>query len=128
MVPITGKDPVQKRIEFISIAIWLVSCVSGYFLLGAHFASGVLIGGALCMVNFTWLYRHAKSALSLTARQGKSFMTKRYFIRLVTMGVLLYLLIAVAKVHVVGLLLGLSVVILGIMSYACFLYIFEGGN
>ena len=128
MPPITSKDPAQRRIEFLSAGIWLVLCTAGFFLAGPDFALSVLIGGLVCMVNFQWVYRHAKTAVTLTARQGRSFMARRYVIRLATMGVLLYLLIAVAKVNIIGLLLGLSVIILGIMSYACFTYLFEGGN
>jgi hypothetical protein len=128
MAPIISKDPVQKHIEIISLTIWLLLCIAGYVLLDTHFASGVLVGGAVCMINYQWLYRHAKAAITLTARQGKSFMARRYFIRLAATGAVLYLLIAIMKVNIIGLLLGLSVVILGIMSYACFTYIFAGGD
>ena len=128
MAPTASKDPVQKRIEAISAGIWLLLCITGYVFLGPHFASGVLVGGIVCMINYQWLYRHAKAAVTLTARQGKSFMAKRYFLRLAATGIVLYLLIAVAKVNIIGLLLGLSVIVLGIMSYACFTYIFAGGD
>ena len=128
MIPITSKDPVQKRIEIISIGIWLLMCLASLLALDRHFASGVFIGGVVCMINYQWLYRHAKAAVTLTARQGRSFMARRYVIRLFTMGAVLYLLIAYIKVDIIGLLLGLSVIILGIMSYACFTYIFDGGN
>lgn len=122
------KEPAQKRIEIISVGIWVVMCVTSYLFFGDRFAFGVLIGGILCLINFQWLYRHAKAAISLTTSKGKSFMAKRYFLRLASMGVILYALIAFAKVDVIGLLLGLSVVILGITSYACFIYIFAGGE
>lgn len=122
------KEPAQKRIEIISVGIWVVLCASGFILLGERFAFGVLIGGVLCLINFQWLYRHAKAAISLTTSKGKAFMAKRYILRLASMGAILYALIAFAKVDVIGLLLGLSVVILGITTYACFTYIFAGGE
>ena len=122
------KDPIQKRIEIIALSIWLVLCVSSFFLFGDKFALGVLLGGVVCIVNYQWLYRHARSAVSLTARQGRSFMAKRYILRLTTTGAFLFALIALLKVDIIGLLLGLSVIMLGIMSYACFIYIFAGGD
>jgi hypothetical protein len=80
------------------------------------------------MINYHWLYSHAKTAVSLTAKQGRSFMAKRYILRLTITGASIFALIAYLKVDIIGLLLGLSVVMLGIMSYACFIYIFSGGD
>jgi peptidoglycan biosynthesis protein MviN/MurJ (putative lipid II flippase) len=122
------KDPIQKRIEYISLTIWIVLCVVSFFVFGDKFALGVLLGGVVCVVNYQWLYSHARGAISLTARQGKSFMAKRYILRLTTTGAVLFALIAYMKVDIIGLLLGLSVMMLGIMSYACFIYIFAGGD
>lgn len=123
-----NKDPVQKRIELISVTIWLVLCVLSFFIFGNKFALGVLLGGIVCMINYQWLYSHAKAAVSLTAKQGGSFMAKRYILRLTITGASIFALIAYLKVDIIGLLLGLSIVILGIMSYACFIYIFSGGD
>ncbi len=123
-----NKDPVQKRIEFISLGIWIALCISSFFIFGNKFALGVLLGGIVCILNYQWLYSHAKAAVTLTANQGRSFMAKRYILRMATTGAILFALIAIMKVDILGLLLGLSTVILGIMSYACFIYIFAGGD
>lgn len=128
MDPIINKDPIQKRIELITLAIWIVLCISALLLFGDKFALGVLLGGTVCIANYQWLYRHAKAAVSLTAKQGRSFMAKRYILRLATTGTVLFILIAKINVDIIGLLLGLSVVMLGIMTYACFIYIFAGGD
>ncbi|HNY65659.1 MAG TPA: ATP synthase subunit I [Deltaproteobacteria bacterium] len=122
------KEPAQKRIEIISLLIWISLCIVSFFLFGQQFALGVLAGGILCLINFQWLYRHAKAAVSLTTSKGKAFMAKRYILRLAIMAVILYALITIVKVDIIGLLLGLSVVILGITTYACFTYIFAGGE
>lgn len=122
------KDPAQKSIEIISLAIWAILCISTFFALGGQFALGVLLGGIICLINFQWLYRHAKAAVSLTSNKSKAFMAKRYFLRLAITAVALYALIVYVKVDIIGLLVGLSVVIMGIVSYACFTYIFTGGE
>jgi len=127
MDPIS-KDPIQKRIEFISLIIWSTLCIVGYFLFEQKFARGIFLGGLVCMLNYHWLYSHAKAAISLTARQGKSFMARRYILRLATTGATIFALIVYMKVDIIGLLLGLSVIMLGITSYACFIYIFAGGD
>jgi hypothetical protein len=122
------KEPAQKHIEIISVMIWLSLCIVSLFLFGHNFAIGVLAGGTLCLLHFQMLYRHAKAAVSHPASKGKAFMAKRYALRLAIVFAILYALIVYAKVDIIGLLLGLSVVILGITTYACFTYIFAGGD
>lgn len=123
-----GKDPVQKRIEFISLALWAAFCIVSLPLLGSKFALGVLLGGGVCLANYHLLWRHAKSSVTLNAKQGKAFMIKRYILRLTLTGAVLYVLIAMLHVDILGLLLGLSVIMFGVMSYACYTYISTGGN
>jgi hypothetical protein len=123
-----SKDPVQRRIEFISLALWAAFCIISLPLLGSKFALGVLLGGGVCLANYHLLWRHAKSSVTLAANQGKAFMIKRYILRLALTGAVLYVLIALLHVDTLGLLLGLSVIMFGIMSYACYTYICAGGD
>ena len=123
-----GKDPVQRRIEFISLALWAAFCIVSLPLLGPKFALGVLLGGGVCLANYHLLWRHAKSSVTLDAKQGKAFMIKRYILRLTLTGAVLYALIALLHVDILGLLLGLSVIMFGVMSYACYTYISAGGD
>jgi len=123
-----SKDPVQKRIEFIALAFWAALCIVSLPIMGAKFALGVLLGGAVCLLNYQLLWRHARSSVTLAAKQGKAFMIKRYILRLAITGAVLYVLIAKLHIDTLGLLLGLSVIMLGVMSYACYTYICAGGD
>jgi peptidoglycan biosynthesis protein MviN/MurJ (putative lipid II flippase) len=123
-----SKDPVQKRIEFIAFALRASFCIISLPLMGPKFALGVLLGGAVCMANYYMLWRHAASSVTLAAKQGKAFMIKRYILRLAMTGAALYVLIAMLHVDILGLLLGLSIIMFGIMSYACYTYISAGGD
>ena len=80
------------------------------------------------MMNYYMLWRHASSSVTLAAKQGKVFMIKRYMVRLAITGAVLYVLIAMLHVDILGLILGLSVIMFGIMSYACYTYISAGGD
>jgi small-conductance mechanosensitive channel len=123
-----SKDPVQKRIEFIALALWAAFCIVSLPLLGSKFALGVLLGGAVCLANYQLLWRHAKSSVTLAAKQGSATMIRHYMLRLTLTGAVLYVLIALLHVDTLGLLLGLSVNLLGVMSYACYTYISAGGD
>jgi hypothetical protein len=123
-----NKDPVQKKIEFIAFAIWASLCIISLPLMGQKFSLGVLLGGAVSMANYYMLWRHTTSSVTLAAKQGKTFMIKRYILRLALTGAVLYVLIALLHVNTIGLLVGLSVIMLGVMSYACYTYISAGGD
>ncbi|HPC46699.1 MAG TPA: ATP synthase subunit I [Deltaproteobacteria bacterium] len=122
------KDPVQRRIEFIAYTFWAAFCIVSLPLAGADFALGVLLGGAVCLGNYQLLWRHARSSVTFPAKQGSAYMIRRYVLRLAITGAVLYVLIAVLHVNVLGLLVGLSVIMLGVMSYACYTYICAGGH
>ncbi|MBN1636895.1 MAG: ATP synthase subunit I [Deltaproteobacteria bacterium] len=122
------KDPIQKRIEYISLALWAGLCIISFLTMGSSFAQGVFFGGAICLLNIQWIYRHAKTAVMLEPKRSTFYMTSRYIIRLSVIGFIIFALIAWVKVNIFALLIGLSVVVLGITSYACFSYIFAGGD
>ncbi len=122
------KDRVQRQIEYMSLAIWVLLCGMSLVTLGTHFALGVFLGGALCLINHQWLYRHARLAVTMPPKMSSGYMVRRYLVRLTTLGFIIFALIAWAHVNVIALLVGLSVVVLSIVSYACFTYISAEGD
>ncbi len=119
-----SKDPVQKRIELIAYTLWAGSTLTGLAVAGYDFALGVFLGGIVCLGNYHFLWRHTVSSVTFPARQGSAYMIRRYILRLSVTGAVLYVLIALLHVNV----LGLSVIMLGVMSYACYTYICAGGH
>ncbi len=77
-------------------------------------ARSVLIGGVIANGSFFFLQRDLTRLLSgdLTAAKARFFM--RYYVRLGIVVVILFLLVKFRQVHTVGLLVGLSTVLLGI--------------
>ena len=119
------KDPIQKQIEYVSLGIWIGLCLITLPAFGTGFALGVFLGGALCLLNYQWLYSHARTAVSLPGRKGSSYMMFKYVLRLGAMAVVILALMTFTKVNIVALLLGLSVIMLGIVSYACYTILFH---
>jgi len=76
---------------------------------------GVVGGGLIAVCGYQWLY----SSLVKTLSNAGQPMIKRfqfsYFLRLAALALMLMLLIAVVKVNTIGLIIGLSVVVLNIM-------------
>ncbi len=109
------KDPLQRKIEIANwIALAVIFIISWIFT-PFDFYLGVLLGGFISILNFHWMERGLRGIFSNTAGNVKGGVMVKYYIRLVLTAIVLYFLIANATVHVVGLLIGLSVVVINII-------------
>lgn len=97
------------RRNWIVLAVLLVVSL---FFANRHLTIGILCGGLLAIVGFTWLQRSLRRLFS----GGGSFRYHfGYLLRLLALGAVLALLIAVIKIHPVGLVIGLSVVVINLL-------------
>lgn len=109
------KDPLQKRLE---ITNWILFAVllAGSLLLGsARFSLGIILGGLISVVNFHWLYHNLLSVFANEMNRVRSAIMRRYYIRLAVTAVSLYWIISGNIVDVIGLVIGLSIVVLNII-------------
>ncbi|PKN70456.1 MAG: hypothetical protein CVU52_09005, partial [Deltaproteobacteria bacterium HGW-Deltaproteobacteria-10] len=79
------------------------------------FALGILLGGFISIINFFWMERGLRDLFSNTSKNVKAPVMVKYYIRLALTAVVLYFLIANDTVNVIGLLIGLSVVVINII-------------
>lgn len=110
------KDPLQKRIEFSN---WIILAVIFFpSLCFAHykFSFGVLIGGFISIVNFYWMEKSLCDAFGKKVGSVKGSIMVKYLLRLALTGVVLYFLITNDTVNVIGLIIGLSVVIINLIA------------
>ena len=109
------KDPLQRKIEIANwIALAVIFIISWIFT-PFDFYLGVLLGGFISILNFHWMERGLRGIFTNTAGNVKGGVMVKYYIRLVLTAIVLYFLIANATVHVIGLLIGLSVVVINII-------------
>ncbi len=121
------KDTAQRHIELLSLVIWAVLCAAG-LVYDTRFAIGIALGGLICVLNYRFMAWHAKRAITLPPHKGHSYMITRFILRLTITGLVILAVLVWIHVSVVGLLIGLSVVMLSIVSYTFYTYIFAGGN
>ena len=75
---------------------------------------GILVGGLVAITGFFWM-RHSLRRLLEQPTDGTKFRYQfGYIIRLATLAAVLAVLIAIVKIHVIGLVIGLSVVIINL--------------
>ena len=90
------------------------------------FAAGVLAGGLLAIANFYWLLSILKRVLLLPAGKASRFAQVRYVVRLALMALVIWLLIVRVGIDVIGLLVGLSVLVINIITLSIYRLTLKG--
>jgi len=114
----TGKDPLQQRLEIVNWGILGVFVLVSAFLFSPKFTLGVLLGGLISIVNYHWLYRDVKNVFKHLNDRAKSRIMFKYYIRFGVTAVVLFFIVSSQIVDVIGLLIGLSTVIINIVLTA----------
>ena len=110
------KDPFQRRIEIFNWIFLAIVFIPSLIFSPIKFSLGVLLGGFISIVNFYWMDRSLRNAFEKSTSNIKVQVVGKYFLRLTITAIVLYFLIAYKTVNVIGLLIGLSVVIINIVA------------
>lgn len=109
----------HKRILTLMAAATVSGAIAGFVFHSVGFGIGVLIGGALSLVNYYWLKRSLKTVFdSAIAGEKPQFLAVRYFLRYATFGAILAIVYLTKAVPVVAVLLGLASFALAIIFEA----------
>ncbi len=110
---------VIKKLQVSSLVLCLVLALFSLVVISGHFALGVLAGGAVASFNFSWFERALRKIFDQKIVLGhKAIYYAKYYLRLVIVGIVLYMLIVSKFVHPLGLIAGLSVFVVSIMVLA----------
>ena len=109
------KDPLQKKIEFANWIMLAILFIPALIFAPLKFSLGVLLGGFISILNYYWMERGLRGIFANTAGNVKGPVIGKYYIRLVLTAIVLFFLISNGTVNVIGLLLGLSVVVINII-------------
>ena len=109
------KDPLQRKIEIANWIVLAIFFIASWIFTPFEFYLGVLLGGFISILNFHWMERGLRGIFTNTAGNVKGGVLIKYYIRLVLTAIVLYFLIANGTVHAIGLLIGLSVVVINII-------------
>ncbi len=109
------KDPLQRRLEITNWILLAVLVAASLLLRSSRFSFGLISGGLISIVNFHWLYRNLLSVFAKHLHRARGALMIRYYLRLAVTAAVLYWLISGNLVDVIGLLIGLSVVVLNIV-------------
>ncbi len=112
---IKDEDPMIRDSGIASIIIAFIMTIASFFFMDWWGSLTVFVGSMVMILNFIWL----KELVNLlTGRAEKSEDIPRtlvkFLLRYILLGIFLYVIITAREVNVVALLLGLSVLVLGV--------------
>ena len=111
------KAALQKKIELVNWVVLGICLVLGFVFLSYDFALGILVGGLISIANFHWLSRDLARLFQQFSDtvKPKQYVLVRYFMRFIVTGVVLFFVITQMPVSVIGLILGLSIVVVSVI-------------
>ncbi len=104
--------------SFVSRANWVLlagATAAAALLAPLDFALGVLSGGLIVTINFHLLARTLQRALKPPHLASHHAVLAKYYLRFIASGFVIFLLIAGGVVNPLGLVIGLSVVVMSII-------------
>ncbi len=109
------KDPLQKRLEIANWIILAILFIPSLIFAPIKFSLGVLLGGFISILNFYGMEFGLRSLFKNPSGNVKRPTMIKYYIRLALTAVVLFFLISADTVNVIGLIFGLSVVVINII-------------
>ncbi|MBW2029351.1 MAG: ATP synthase subunit I [Deltaproteobacteria bacterium] len=100
------------------VILFLLSATS-FFFLGDRLTLGIIMGGFVSIVNFNLLQNTIRKAFPCSdgVNKRKPVLIAKYYLRLLGLGVAIYLLLKTGRIDAVGLAVGLSTVVMSIVSF-----------
>jgi hypothetical protein len=108
----------QRIVTFVSRANWVLlagATAAGAMLAALDFALGIFCGGVIVTVNFHLLARTLQRALTPPHLASHNAVLAKYYLRFIVSGFVIFLLIAGGVVNPLGLVIGLSIVVMSII-------------
>jgi small-conductance mechanosensitive channel len=107
-----------RHLNRLNWLILLLLASASCFVMSPAFTAGIIIGGLMVIVNFHALQHTIRQGFlpNDTRKPGKVSVIAKYYFRLAAMGGVIYLSLSQKWIDPVGLTVGLSIVVMGIVS------------
>jgi glucan phosphoethanolaminetransferase (alkaline phosphatase superfamily) len=109
------KTALQRRIEIGSWAVLGISLIIGFAFFPFSFTLGILLGGLISILNFYWLSRDLVRVFQQYSDKAKPYIMIKFYIRFIVTGVIIFLVLTQTPVDLIGLIIGLSLIVINIL-------------
>ncbi len=113
----------------LNVGSWLLLALlslAGLIFGSLRFATGIAVGGILAILNYYWLRTILERVLAQRPGHPGRFVQIRYVLRLALLALVVYWLITHGGIDIVGLLVGLSVIVIAIMALSIYMLTTKG--
>jgi hypothetical protein len=114
-----GEDPFLNKVRIMNGVVFSLLLLGSMIFMSPLFSFGVGMGGLIVLVNYHLLYRILKKAFIPDHLASPKSVIIKYYLRLLGTGLILYILIAKRLVDPLGLVVGLSVVVISLTLFGC---------
>jgi hypothetical protein len=113
-------ERLQHKLRKLNWVVLLILSLFGYFVMSPFWTAGVLFGGLVAIANFSVLQHTVRRAFSPEGIHpgARLSIVGKYYLRLLALGVVIYVLITRGWIDPVGLVVGLSTVMVSIAGVA----------
>ena len=105
--------PLQKMGRLNWLLLLVMTAAAGLFI-SPYFAKGLFIGGLIANISFVLLKKDITRVLSGPLNAAKGRFLIKYYVRFTVLALILLFLVKYRSIHLVGLLVGLSTVVISI--------------
>ena len=127
MTAMTDEDDLFAVIIKRSLALLVVLTCVGFVFYSTNTARGILAGGLLSIMNFAWIRNVLQRILGLLPSKPSQYALMRFIIRMSVTGLFLYLILTSGWFSLAGLLIGLSIIVVNIVTLSIYRALSTGG-
>jgi hypothetical protein len=113
------EDPFLNKIRLMNGVVFALLLLGSLIWMSPLFSLGVAMGGLIVLINFHLLYLILKKAFIPHRLSSPKAVIIKYYLRLLGIGLILYILISKRFVDPLGLIVGLSVVVINLTLMGC---------
>lgn len=120
-----------KIVQFLTLGSWIllaILVIVAALTVSPWFSLSIAVGGIIAIINFYWLRRQLLLLFDMSPQAATAVSQFRAFIRLAVWGMVIFIALVFGKLHPVGLLLGLSVLVINIFALTGILLFRKGGH
>ncbi len=110
-----------------SLGLLAVLVLGAFVLFSCKAALGVLAGGVIAIVNFLWMRNVLQRILGLLPVNAQRYALMRYIARMTVTGCALYFVLTSGWFSLAGTLVGLSIIVVNIISLSLYRAMRTGG-
>ncbi len=104
--------PVLIKVGAANVVASVIAVSASAIVASVFVVFSILMGAAIGVINLSWLTRTIKNGFSFKPDKAQRFMIKRYYIRLLTLLVVIGILVSRNIAEPVGLIIGFSVIMM----------------